>query len=246
MQPRLSRAVRTPDADDPHNLYRNRSPSIRNNSMPRSMRSSASESSCQYATVEYAATRVALCRQRLNFGLIMQITTILRRLNKAGNKDVKIRREAAEIAGTVYFDEVFYRIAANIDDSVDAAEHYCRTGWRAGLNPSPYFDTRYYRAQYRDVSNSDANPLIHYLRHGAAEKRQPDPKFDVPAFTASHPEAAEPVSTRRRSACASTAGIRPRRRPRPSPHHYRRLGGARIQTSSPSVVRCSTKLSTSR
>lgn len=122
----------------------------------------------------------------------MKITTVIKRLGKNKKYNIKLKREASEISSSIYFDEVFYRIAANIDDAVDAAEHYCRIGWRAGLNPSPYFDTRHYRAQYRDVSNSDANPLIHYIRHGAAEKRQPSPNFDVPAFTASHPEAAEP------------------------------------------------------
>lgn len=117
---------------------------------------------------------------------------MFRHWSSARRRAAALRREGAEIARSIYFDEAFYRIAANIDASVNAAEHYCRVGWRAGLNPSPYFDTRHYRARYRDVSTADTNPLIHYLRHGAAEKRQPSPNFDVPAFTASHPEAEEP------------------------------------------------------
>lgn len=122
----------------------------------------------------------------------MKISKMLQRVSGARKRAAAVRRESAEIAESIYFDEAFYRAAANIDNSVNAAEHYCRTGWRAGLNPSPFFDTHYYRTQYRDVATSGANPLLHYIRHGAGEKRWPSPNFDVPAFTALHPEAAAP------------------------------------------------------
>jgi len=40
------------------------------------------------------------------------------------------------------------------------------------------FDTKWYRARYQDVAASGKNPLVHYLRHGAAEGREPHPLFD--------------------------------------------------------------------
>jgi hypothetical protein len=49
--------------------------------------------------------------------------------------------------------------------------HYALRGWKAGLNPSPRFDTQFYWDSYRDVRQLGANPLIHYLLHGHKEGR---------------------------------------------------------------------------
>lgn len=49
--------------------------------------------------------------------------------------------------------------------------HYLLFGWKHGLNPSNRFDTRFYIERYRDVKQSDANPLMHYVLHGREEGR---------------------------------------------------------------------------
>jgi hypothetical protein len=49
--------------------------------------------------------------------------------------------------------------------------HYALIGWKAGLNPSPRFDTQFYWNSYRDVRALGANPLVHYLLHGKKEGR---------------------------------------------------------------------------
>lgn len=51
--------------------------------------------------------------------------------------------------------------------------HYLIMGWRKGLDPSPLFDTSHYLRSYRDVRESDANPLVHFVLHGHEEGRLP-------------------------------------------------------------------------
>jgi hypothetical protein len=40
------------------------------------------------------------------------------------------------------------------------------------------FDSEFYRREYPDVAAARMNPLLHYLRHGAAEDRKPHPLFE--------------------------------------------------------------------
>lgn len=49
--------------------------------------------------------------------------------------------------------------------------HYMLWGWRSGLDPSNRFDTDFYINRYRDVQQSTANPLMHFLLHGQEEGR---------------------------------------------------------------------------
>ncbi len=71
-----------------------------------------------------------------------------------------------------YFDSRWYRThSTGTRLSPNPIIHYALFGWRADLNPSPRFDTRYYWDSYRDVRELNANPLIHYLLHGQKEGR---------------------------------------------------------------------------
>jgi glycosyltransferase involved in cell wall biosynthesis len=54
-----------------------------------------------------------------------------------------------------------------------AAEHYWRTGWREGRDPSAWFSTEYYLRTNPDVRTAGLNPLWHYLARGRAEGRAP-------------------------------------------------------------------------
>ena len=59
-----------------------------------------------------------------------------------------------------YYAEQYPDVAAA---GVDIFEHYITYGYREGRNPSPAFDTRFYRQRY--LRNSDESPLLHYLLH---------------------------------------------------------------------------------
>lgn len=66
-----------------------------------------------------------------------------------------------------------------------------RTGWlaliRAGISPrayreissSSFFDADWYLKTYRDVAAVGRDPVLHYLKHGASELRNPAPNFDT-------------------------------------------------------------------
>ena len=45
--------------------------------------------------------------------------------------------------------------------------------------PIPLFDTGFYLERNPDVAASEVNPLVHYLKFGAAERRDPHPLFDT-------------------------------------------------------------------
>lgn len=53
---------------------------------------------------------------------------------------------------------------------------------------SGLFDSDWYLEQYTDVRAAGVNPLIHYLRHGAAEGRDPNPLFDSDWYLDRYPD----------------------------------------------------------
>lgn len=55
-----------------------------------------------------------------------------------------------------------------------------------GLENHPLFDSSFYLRKYADVGN--ANPLHHYLEHGALEQRQPHPLFDASYYLKCNPD----------------------------------------------------------
>ncbi|KAB2791315.1 hypothetical protein F9K87_22965 [Brucella anthropi] len=74
-----------------------------------------------------------------------------------------------------------------------AAKHYLEYGADKGHDPSPDFSTGEYLKRYKDVAKARMNPLLHYLRNGKEEGRQPKP---LPRLIPSHirPDALGPVS----------------------------------------------------
>jgi glycosyltransferase involved in cell wall biosynthesis len=59
------------------------------------------------------------------------------------------------------------------------------------LKRSGAFDPAFYRGTYLDIATSGADPLLHYIEHGAREGRNPSPLFDTSAYTEQHPELLE-------------------------------------------------------
>ena len=54
----------------------------------------------------------------------------------------------------------------------DPIEHYLTSGWKEGRDPSPEFSTGFYLENNPDLRAGGTNPLVHYLRRGAAEGRR--------------------------------------------------------------------------
>lgn len=53
-----------------------------------------------------------------------------------------------------------------------------------------HFDAAWYRRTYADVAASGEDPLLHYLRIGLSERRDPSAGFDTEAYLADHPDVA--------------------------------------------------------
>lgn len=58
----------------------------------------------------------------------------------------------------------------------------------AEIRAAPEFDPDWYLAAYPDVAESGADPARHFVRHGAAEGRNPGPRFDTLAYYQAHPD----------------------------------------------------------
>ena len=58
------------------------------------------------------------------------------------------------------------------------------------LKTSGLFDEAWYLAEYSDVASEGADPVEHYLRHGAAEGRNPSSVFNTQFYLESNPDVA--------------------------------------------------------
>jgi hypothetical protein len=79
--------------------------------------------------------------------------------------------------------------------------HYMRIGHLQNLitnpvsyflaNPGggpPIFDGEWYRGKNADVADAGLDPLLHFLRHGRFEGRDPNPSFNMKAYLKEHPD----------------------------------------------------------
>jgi hypothetical protein len=57
----------------------------------------------------------------------------------------------------------------------------------AVLRESGLFDGAWYLRQYPEVARTGLSPALHYLRHGAAEGKEPNPEFSTQRYLAEHP-----------------------------------------------------------
>ena len=56
---------------------------------------------------------------------------------------------------------------------------------------SQYFDPSWYRERYPDVDIRGINPVLHYILYGAAEGRDPGPRFSTAAYLTMYPDVRE-------------------------------------------------------
>lgn len=59
---------------------------------------------------------------------------------------------------------------------------------RALIEKSGHFDEEYYLSTYPDVADSGIDPIIHYLKLGAQERRNPSPRFNTRRYLAKNPD----------------------------------------------------------
>lgn len=90
------------------------------------------------------------------------------------------------VEASMLFDPIYYSDKSGLGCPEISAEHYCKHGWQAGINPSEYFDTDYYLMTNPDVREANINPLFHYLSYGADEGRAPHRDFDTADFVQEH------------------------------------------------------------
>jgi hypothetical protein len=59
-----------------------------------------------------------------------------------------------------------------------------KTSYRRVFERRRHFDAAFYSERYPDVGAAGMNPFAHYLLHGAAEGRKPNPWFDPDYYLA--------------------------------------------------------------
>jgi len=98
-------------------------------------------------------------------------------LGSAADEELRIE-ETRTIQDSHLFDPEYYLTAyPDIRKAgVDPLDHFIRTGWKEGRNPSAAFDTARYTQHWLSRDWTDRNPLYHYLVEGKDKGCTP---FDV-------------------------------------------------------------------
>lgn len=95
---------------------------------------------------------------------------------------LRVRLDARKLAASSLFDAAWY-VAAYDDVAISGrspALHYRLRGAAEGRRPGPHFDGDAYLASYPELRGSDANPLLHCLRHGDDRPGRIDPSTREP------------------------------------------------------------------
>lgn len=72
-----------------------------------------------------------------------------------------------------WFDFDYYQSSfAKNNAPNDLVSHYLRKGWKEGRDPAPWFSTRHYLAEHKDVASAGVNPFVHYCNTGLKEGRK--------------------------------------------------------------------------
>jgi hypothetical protein len=88
--------------------------------------------------------------------------------------------DLTQIQPSGLIDGGYYRInrVGPYEDELDPALHYCRIGWRSGLQPSTAFEPNWYAETNLIITRLRINPLTHYILEGEPANRRPVPWFD--------------------------------------------------------------------
>ncbi len=104
----------------------------------------------------------------------------------AQNPDV-VRRGLNPLAHYLWKDTVPDRLAEPV---IEAPPVEVDRSINELLESSGLFDAQWYLSQYGEVRESGIDPIDHYLSHGAAESKNPNPLFDTRWYLDNNPEVA--------------------------------------------------------
>ena len=95
-----------------------------------------------------------------------------RKENRFVSFEDRDERSYDSILNSPYFDEDWYKRTYELDEDVDAVNHYLNIGYAECYNPGPDFSTQEYCELNWAVKEKDMNPLVHYELFGRREKRK--------------------------------------------------------------------------
>ena len=78
------------------------------------------------------------------------------------------------IAEPEHVDVAYYKSYFPGETILNCEEHFDDVGWKQGLNPNAWFNTKFYLDFYPDVANSGLNPFTHFISQGYKEFRLPN------------------------------------------------------------------------
>lgn len=103
----------------------------------------------------------------------------------------KILHERKFYDAEKYFDYAWYKKNYGLGpefDNHDLFLHFMNTGWGAGFDPNPYFDTDWYHQQYLADDSCSINPLLHFINVGALERNSASLFFDTAWYVDQNPD----------------------------------------------------------
>ena len=92
---------------------------------------------------------------------------------KKKSGDAEFDKDYLLIDSSKLFDKKWYTKKYLGKQKEDPIKHYMEKGWKDGCNPSKNFDTKFYLSKYPDIARAGINPLLHYIKKGKDEGRQP-------------------------------------------------------------------------
>lgn len=113
---------------------------------------------------------------------------------------------AAELIDVAHYSDV---AGEKFNGICEAYAHYLRQGQVAGLNPSPYFYTRWYAWQNPDCCNHPS-PLDHFFEKAATRVIDPAPFIDSVAILRERPDATSALGIYRMLLSGSLPNISPK------------------------------------
>ncbi len=99
-----------------------------------------------------------------------------RKLERRKQQEALVEIETSEWFDAKWYLEQYPDIASEAQYGNSPALHYLKFGGFEGRDPSPHFDSAGYLKAYPDVALTGINPLLHYIRDGIKEERQPLPQ----------------------------------------------------------------------
>ncbi len=91
-----------------------------------------------------------------------------------------VQYQKSIIESSLLFNSEYYVNQLGVTpESIDPIRHFLVSGWRQGLNPSPFFDTKYYLRKNPHLLENSICPLIDFLTGWTVHFKKPCVLFDT-------------------------------------------------------------------